>query len=120
MANFAGLLKPGDVSLTRRTWRRACPSARSRRAARWRASQSVLAELSASPAESHAVNRLVDRRLLFECAVTHYATVNACFIPYPIELLRKSNCDHVALVAALGAGRVEESVEIARKHVDVN
>jgi DNA-binding FadR family transcriptional regulator len=37
----------------------------------------VLAELSASPAESQAVNRLVDRRLLFECAVTHYAAVNA-------------------------------------------
>jgi len=31
----------------------------------------VLAELSASPAESQAVNRLVDRRLLFECTVTH-------------------------------------------------
>lgn len=41
------------------------------------------------------------------------------FIPYPIELLHKSNCDHVALVAALRAGRVEEAVEIARKHVDV-
>jgi DNA-binding transcriptional regulator YhcF (GntR family) len=37
----------------------------------------VLAELTASPAESQAVNRLVDRRLLFECAVTHYAAVNA-------------------------------------------
>ncbi|MGK3954807.1 FCD domain-containing protein [Arthrobacter sp. R4] len=37
----------------------------------------VLAELSASPAESQAVNRLVDRRLLFECAVTHYAAINA-------------------------------------------
>ncbi|MCA4135292.1 FadR/GntR family transcriptional regulator [Arthrobacter sp. M4] len=37
----------------------------------------VLAELVASPAESRAVNRLVDRRLLFECAVTHYAAVNA-------------------------------------------
>lgn len=37
----------------------------------------VLASLSASPAESQAVNRLVDRRLLFECAVTHYAAVNA-------------------------------------------
>lgn len=37
----------------------------------------VLAQLSASPAESQAVNRLVDRRLLFECAVTHYAAVNA-------------------------------------------
>lgn len=37
----------------------------------------VLAELSASPAESQAVNRLVDRRLLFECAVTPYAAVNA-------------------------------------------
>ena len=39
--------------------------------------RSVLAGLSASPAESQAVNRLVDRRLLFECAVTHYAAVNA-------------------------------------------
>ncbi|WP_258064452.1 FadR/GntR family transcriptional regulator [Arthrobacter sp. ZGTC131] len=39
--------------------------------------RSVLAKLSASPAESQAVNRLVDRRLLFECAVTHYAAVNA-------------------------------------------
>lgn len=37
----------------------------------------VLAELSATPAESQAVNRLVDRRLLYECAVTHYAAVNA-------------------------------------------
>jgi DNA-binding FadR family transcriptional regulator len=39
--------------------------------------RSVLAELSASPAESRSVNRLVDRRLLFECAVTHFAAVNA-------------------------------------------
>ncbi|WP_306638433.1 FadR/GntR family transcriptional regulator [Pseudarthrobacter siccitolerans] len=37
----------------------------------------ILKSLSASPAESQAVNRLVDRRLLFECAVTHYAAVNA-------------------------------------------
>ena len=37
----------------------------------------VLAGLSASPAESQAVNKLVDRRLLFECAVTHYAALNA-------------------------------------------
>lgn len=136
----------------------------------------VLAELSASPAESQAVNRLVDRRLLFECAVTHYAAVNATaeqldelerltrdmaeatdwsvyhqaderfhqlvgtasgmgsaidvyhetlaelydyFIPYPIEKLHKSNHDHIALVEALRAGRVEESVEVARKHVDI-
>ena len=136
----------------------------------------VLAELSASPAESQAVNRLVDRRLLFECAVTHYAAVNATasqldelerltrdmaessdwsdyhqadeqfhrlvgtasglgtaveayhealaelyayFIPYPIELLHKSNCDHVALVAALRAGDVQEAVEVSRKHVDI-
>lgn len=41
------------------------------------------------------------------------------FIPYPIELLHKSNCDHVALVAALRARRVEEAAQIARKHVDV-
>ncbi|WP_149957196.1 FadR/GntR family transcriptional regulator [Zafaria cholistanensis] len=37
----------------------------------------VLQELAASPAESQAAHRLVDRRLLFECAVTHYAAVNA-------------------------------------------
>jgi DNA-binding FadR family transcriptional regulator len=138
--------------------------------------QSVLAELSASPAESQAVNRLVDRRLLFECAVTHYAAVNATaeqldeldrltrdmaasldwshyhqadeqfhqlvgtasglgtavevyhetlaelydyFIPYPIEQLHKSNCDHIALVAALRAGDSKEAVELARRHVDI-
>ena len=136
----------------------------------------VLAELTASPAESQAVNRLVDRRLLFECAVTHYAALNATaqqldeldrlthsmaesadwsgyhqadeqfhqlvgtasglgtaveayhetlaelyayFIPYPIELLHKSNCDHVALVAALRAGNVQEAMEVSRKHVDI-
>lgn len=136
----------------------------------------VLAELSASPAESQAVNRLVDRRLLFECAVTHYAAVNATpeqldelerltrdmaessdwsdyhqadeqfhqlvgtasglgtavdvyqetlaelydyFIPYPIEKLHKSNQDHIALVAALRAHKVEEAVNVARKHVDI-
>jgi DNA-binding FadR family transcriptional regulator len=136
----------------------------------------VLAELTASPAESQAVNRLVDRRLLFECAVTHYAAVNATaeqldklerltrdmaastdwaayhqaddlfhqlvgtasglgtavgvyhetlaelyayFIPYPIELLHKSNCDHVELVAALRAGDGDTAVEISRKHVDI-
>jgi DNA-binding GntR family transcriptional regulator len=122
------------------------------------------------------VNRLVDRRLLFECAVTHYAAVNATaeqldeleqltrdmakstdwsayhladeqfhqlvgtasclgtavgvyhetlaelyayFIPYPIELLHKSNLDHIALVGALRAGKVEEAVEVSRKHVDI-
>jgi DNA-binding FadR family transcriptional regulator len=136
----------------------------------------VLASLSASPAESQAVNRLVDRRLLFECAVTHYAAVNATaeqldeldlltrkmaessdwsyyhrmdeqfhqlvgtasrldtavevyhetlaelydyFIPYPIEKLHTSNQDHIALVAALRARRVEEAVELSRKHVDI-
>ncbi|NKX49646.1 FadR family transcriptional regulator [Arthrobacter deserti] len=36
----------------------------------------VLRELTASPAESQQVHRLVDRRLLFECAVTHYAAVH--------------------------------------------
>jgi hypothetical protein len=118
----------------------------------------------------------VDRRLLFECAVTHYAAVNATaeqldelerltrdmaastdwsyyhqdgravppaggtasgpgtavevyhetlaelyayFIPYPIELLHKSNCDHVELVAALRAGDGDTAVEISRKHVDI-
>jgi DNA-binding FadR family transcriptional regulator len=136
----------------------------------------VLAELSASPAESQAVNRLVDRRLLFECAVTHYAAVNATaeqldelerltrdmaeatdwsvyhqaderfhqlvgtasgmgtavdvyqetlaelydyFIPYPIEKLHTSNRDHIALVAAMRARKVEEAVEVSRKHVDI-
>ena len=138
--------------------------------------RNVLAELTASPAESQAVNRLVDRRLLFECAVTHYAALNATaeqldeldrltrdmaesadwsgyhqadeqfhqlvgtasgldtaveayhetlaehyayFIPYPIESLHKSNCDHVALVAALRASDVQEAVEVSRKHVDI-
>ena len=36
------------------------------------------------------------------------AELYAYFIPYPIELLHKSNCDHVALVAALRAGDVQE------------
>ncbi|MFL4473054.1 FadR/GntR family transcriptional regulator [Paeniglutamicibacter sp. MACA_103] len=138
--------------------------------------QSVLAELSASPAESRAVNRLVDQRLLFECAVTHYAAANATtrqldeldrltrdmadstnwsdyhqadeqfhhlvgtasglgtaveayhetltelyayFIPYPIEVLHKSNHDHKALVAALRVGDSDGAVEISRKHVDI-
>jgi hypothetical protein len=47
------------------------------------------------------------------------AELYAYFIPYPIELLHKSNCDHVALVAALRAGDGVEAVEIARKHVDI-
>lgn len=47
------------------------------------------------------------------------AELYAYFIPYPIELLHKSNCDHVALVAALRAGDVQEAVEVSRKHVDV-
>lgn len=136
----------------------------------------VLAELSASPAESQAVNRLVDRRLLFECAVTHYAAVNATpgqldelerltrdmataanwsdyhqsderfhqlvgdasglgtavgvyhqtlaelydyFIPYPIDLLHKSNRDHIELVEALRNGDVQAAVEVSRRHVDI-
>lgn len=41
------------------------------------------------------------------------------FIPYPIEKLHKSNQDHVALVAALRAGDVQDAVEVARKHVDI-
>lgn len=41
------------------------------------------------------------------------------FIPYPIEKLHKSNHDHIALVTALRAGRVEEAVEVTRKHVDI-
>ncbi|WP_231511318.1 FadR/GntR family transcriptional regulator [Arthrobacter sp. UNC362MFTsu5.1] len=122
------------------------------------------------------MNRFVDRRLLFECAVTHYATLNATaeqldeldrlmhemaessdwsdyhqadeqfrhlvgtasglgtavdayhdtlaelyehFIPNPIEMLHKSNCHHVTLVAALRTGDGNEAVDIARKHVDV-
>ncbi|NKX54304.1 FadR/GntR family transcriptional regulator [Arthrobacter mobilis] len=138
--------------------------------------QAVLQELSASPAESQAVHRLVDRRLLFECAVTHYAAANASpgqlaelerltgemaastnwsdyhqaderfhrlvaaasglgtaveaynetlaelygyFIPYPIELLHRSNRDHIALVAALQAGDVAAAVEVSRRHVDI-
>ncbi len=138
--------------------------------------QSVLAELAASPAESRAVSQLVDRRLLFECAVTHYASVNATdgqldelerltrdmaqstdwsgyhqadelfhqlvgtasglgtavaayhqtlaelyayFIPYPIERLHASNCDHIALVEAFRARDSNEAVEVARKHVDI-
>lgn len=36
-----------------------------------------------------------------------------------LELLHKSNCDHVALVAALHAGDVQEAVEVSRKHVDI-
>jgi DNA-binding GntR family transcriptional regulator len=43
----------------------------------------------------------------------------AYFIPYPIELLHKSNRDHVALVAALRAGDVQGAVEVSRKHVDI-
>ncbi|UKA63529.1 FadR/GntR family transcriptional regulator [Arthrobacter sp. FW306-04-A] len=138
--------------------------------------RTVLDELAASPAESHAVNRLVDRRLLFECAVTHFAVVNAdagqldelerlthemagstnwseyhqaderfhqlvavssglgpavdayyetlaelyaYFIPYPIELLHKSNQDHIALVTALRARDDRGAVEVSRRHVDV-
>lgn len=137
--------------------------------------QSVLSDLAASPAESQAVNRLVDQRLLFECAVTHYAAANATpkqvdelelltrdmadatnwsdyhqadeqfhhlvgtasglgtavgayhetltelyayFIPYPIEVLHQSNCDHKKLVAALRVGDSAGAVEISRKHVD--
>jgi DNA-binding FadR family transcriptional regulator len=136
----------------------------------------VLRELTASPAESQQVHRLVDRRLLFECAVTHYAAANASagqldelerltvgmaastnwsdyhqadqrfhrlvaaasglgsaveaynetlaelyayFIPYPIELLHRSNRDHIALVAALQAQDVATAVEVSRRHVDI-
>ena len=41
------------------------------------------------------------------------------FIPYPIEKLHTSNLDHIALVAALRAGRVEEAAEVSRKHLDI-
>ncbi|MDQ0076828.1 hypothetical protein [Arthrobacter oryzae] len=47
------------------------------------------------------------------------AELYACFIPYPIELLHKSSCDHVALVAALRAGGVWEAVEVSPKHLDI-
>lgn len=47
------------------------------------------------------------------------AELYAYLIPYPIGLLHKSNCDHVALVAALRAGDVQKAVEVLRKHVDV-
>ncbi len=47
------------------------------------------------------------------------AELYAYFIPYPIELLHKSNCDHVALVAALRTGNVQKAVEVSRKHVDI-
>lgn len=47
------------------------------------------------------------------------AELYAYFIPYPIELLHKSNCDHIALVAALRAGDAQEAVEVSRKHVDI-
>ena len=47
------------------------------------------------------------------------AELYAYFIPYPIELLHKSNCDHVDLVAVLRARDVQEAVEVSRKHVDV-
>lgn len=138
--------------------------------------KAALAELAASPDEFGAVNRLVDRRLLSECAVTHYAAFNATaeqldelerltrlmaesadwsgyhqadeqfhqlvgtasglgaaveeyyetlaqlyayFIPYPIEVLHQSNCDHIALVAALKAGDAQAAVEVSRQHVDI-
>ncbi|MCZ2401999.1 FadR family transcriptional regulator [Paenarthrobacter sp. Z7-10] len=199
MAISLGLLKPGDrlpdqedvalgLSVSPITARRALMSLaehgvvvrrRGRGGGTFVADEpprSVLAELSASPGESRAVNRMVDRRLLFECAVTHYAAVNATteqldelerlthdmaesadwsdyhqadkqfhqlvgtasglgtaveeyhetlaqlyayFIPYPIQLLHKSNCDHIALVAALRAGDFQKAVEVSRKHVDI-
>jgi DNA-binding FadR family transcriptional regulator len=37
----------------------------------------LLQELTAGPEEFTVIHRLVDRRLLFECAVTHYAALNA-------------------------------------------
>lgn len=100
MAISLGLLKPGDrlpdqedvalgLSVSPITARRALASLaeqgvvvrrRGRAGGTFVADsprRDVLAELSASPAESHAVNRLVDRRLLFECAVTHYAALKA-------------------------------------------
>jgi DNA-binding FadR family transcriptional regulator len=132
-----------------------------------------LREVNASPAAIHA---LVDRRMLAECAVTHFAVINASsaefdhleeltremaaaknwsqyhqadsrfhlsvaeashlgtavesyatvltelyehFIPYPIEALHRANRDHIALVQALRRRNVQESVDLARAHVDV-
>ena len=46
------------------------------------------------------------------------AELYAYFTPNPMELLHKSNCDHVAL-AVLRAGDGNVAVEIARKHVDI-
>ena len=199
MAISLGLLKPGDrlpdqedvalgLSVSPITARRALASLAEhgvvvRRRGRGGGTfvadeppQGVLSELCASPAESRAVNRMVDRRLLFECTVTHYAAVHATaeqlddlerltydmaeskdwseyhkadeqfhqlvgtasglgtaveeyyetlaqlyayFIPYPIQILHKSNEDHIALVAALRARDVPEAVEVSRKHVDI-
>ncbi|MBJ8339447.1 FadR family transcriptional regulator [Antrihabitans sp. YC3-6] len=39
--------------------------------------RAVLDRLKAPADESAAVHTLVDRRMLFECAITHYATLNA-------------------------------------------
>lgn len=132
-----------------------------------------LRQVNASPTAIHA---LVDRRMLAECAVAHYAAVNASeteldqleqltremaaaqnwsqyhqadsrfhlsvaqashlgtavesyemvlaelyehFIPYPIEALHRANQDHIALVQALRRRDVQQSVELARIHVDV-
>jgi DNA-binding GntR family transcriptional regulator len=56
-------------------------------------------------------------------AVESYATVLTelyeHFIPYPIEALHRANRDHIALVQALRRRNVQESVDLARAHVDV-
>lgn len=199
MAVSLGLLKPGDrlpdqedvalgLSVSPITARRALASLAEqgvvvRRRGRGGGTfvaedppRGVLSELCASPAESRAVNRMVDRRLLFECTVAHYAAARvtaeqldelerlthdmakskdwseyhrkdeqfhqlvgtasglgsaveeyyetlsqlyAYFIPYPIQLLHRSNDDHIALVAALRDRDIPEAVEISRQHVDI-
>lgn len=138
--------------------------------------QDILDRFSAGAADAGRVHELVDRRMLQECAVTHFSALNATadqlaeldsltramasarnwseyhqadnrfhrlvaesaqlgpatevynstlaalyehFIPYKIEILHKSNEDHIALVAALSARDVAASVQISRSHVDV-
>ena len=55
-------------------------------------------------------------------AEVYFSTLAALyehFIPYKIEVLHKSNEDHIALVAALRRRNVAEAVQISRNHVDV-
>jgi DNA-binding FadR family transcriptional regulator len=39
------------------------------------------------------------------------------YLPYPVEYLRESNCEHRELVDALAAHDVVRAVEVARRHV---